>query len=76
MARIGKKEDKMPIYEYLCPHCKTHFELRLSFSQTDSTALCPKCYSDAQRLTSSFACKTGGTLQASEEAFRKEETRK
>ena len=65
----------MPIYEFLCSKCNTEFELRLSYSQANSTALCPKCYSDAQRLTSSFACKTGGNLQAAEKPFRKNATK-
>ncbi len=60
----------MPIYEYFCPNCKNEFELRLSFSEADCTPLCPKCYSEAQRLISSFACKTGGNIQASEKPFR------
>ena len=62
----------MPIYEFVCNKCQIEFELRLSFSQIDSTALCPECYADAQRLTSSFACKTGGNIQAAEKPFRKE----
>ena len=61
----------MPIYEYACPQCKHEFELRLSFSESDSTALCPKCYSISRRLTSGFACKTGGNIQAAEKPFRK-----
>ena len=60
----------MPVYEYICPRCKTEFELRLSFAEFDSTGLCPHCYSDARRLTPSFACKTGSNLQAAEKPFR------
>jgi putative FmdB family regulatory protein len=61
----------MPIYEYLCPKCKHEFELRLSFSEVNSTALCPQCYSKAKKLTSSFAARTGSYLQATQEPFRK-----
>ncbi len=61
----------MPIYEYVCPQCKNEFELRLSFSQSDSTALCPQCNSAASRVISSFACKTGGNIQAAEIPFKK-----
>jgi putative FmdB family regulatory protein len=65
----------MPIYEYACPQCKHEFELRLSFRESDSTALCPKCNSISQRLTSSFACKTGGNIQAAEKTFRENATK-
>jgi putative FmdB family regulatory protein len=60
----------MPVYEYFCPQCKTEFELRFSFSGANCTPLCPRCYSSVQRLTSSFACKTGGNIQAAEKPFR------
>jgi putative FmdB family regulatory protein len=60
----------MPIYEYFCPQCKTQFELRFSFSEANCTSLCPKCYSEARKLISSFACKTGGNIQAAEKPFR------
>ena len=59
----------MPIYEYICPQCKSEFELRLSIN-ANCTPVCPKCYSAAERLTSSFACKTGGNIQAAEKPFR------
>ena len=62
----------MPVYEYLCPQCKNVFELRLSFVQFNSSALCSNCNSIAERLISTFACKTGGNIQAPEKAFRKE----
>jgi putative FmdB family regulatory protein len=65
----------MPIYEYFCAQCKTEFELRLSFKESDSQARCPKCKSKSQRLTSSFACKTGGNIQAAEKPFRKNVTK-
>lgn len=60
----------MPIYEYLCSQCKTRFEIRLSFREASCTPLCPQCYSEAQRVISSFACKTGGNIQAAEKPFR------
>ncbi len=60
----------MPIYEYFCPQCNIVFELRLSFNDTNFTTLCPKCYSSVERLISSFACKTGGNIQAAEKPFR------
>jgi putative FmdB family regulatory protein len=60
----------MPIYEYSCPQCNIQFELRLSLNEANCTPLCPKCQSEARRLISSFACKTGGSIQASEQPFR------
>jgi putative FmdB family regulatory protein len=62
----------MPIYDYQCPKCHTEFEVRLTIDQFESTALCPNCFSDSKRLTTSFACKTGSSLQASERPFRKQ----
>jgi putative FmdB family regulatory protein len=66
----------MPIYEFICSKCKTQFELRLSFSDFDKLAECPKCSSSSQRLISSFACKTGGNIQAAEQPFRRITTKK
>jgi len=33
----------MPLYEYRCPDCTTHFELRRSISQIDAPTECPRC---------------------------------
>jgi putative FmdB family regulatory protein len=60
----------MPIYEYVCPQCRYEFEIRLSFDAKDAP-LCPKCKTEARRLISSFGCKTGSSLQASEKPFKK-----
>ena len=64
----------MPVYAYFCPRCQTEFELRLSFSEADKSTTCPKCNAKANKLTSSFACKTGGNIQAAEKPFRKNTT--
>jgi putative FmdB family regulatory protein len=66
----------MPIYEYTCDKCNSDFELRLAFSQVNSTALCPRCYSEARRTISSFAAKTGSYLQVPEKPFRKDDIQK
>ena len=39
----------MPIYLYQCPQCKTKFELRQNFYDK-STAMCPMCQGDSNRL--------------------------
>ena len=62
----------MPIYKYLCPRCKTEFELRRPFNEADKPARCPKCNSDAQKLIAGFACKTDSYIQGAEKPFRKE----
>ena len=64
----------MPIYEYLCPNCNLEFELTRLFSEDKKTAICPKCKSEGQKLISGFACKTGGSIQASPKPFRVEIT--
>jgi len=61
----------MPIYEYLCNKCETRFELRRPFNEADKPASCPECNSEAQKLLSGFACKTGSYIQASPKPFRK-----
>jgi len=61
----------MPIYEYACTKCNSEFELRLLFSESDKAITCPKCKAPAQKLYSSFGCKTGGNIQAAEKPFRK-----
>jgi len=45
----------MPIYEYLCHHCNTKFELVRPLSQSGETASCPRCHNGTKRIFSSFA---------------------
>ncbi len=61
----------MPIYEYLCNKCKAQFELKRPFGEADKAAICPKCNSEAQKLVSGFACRTGSYIQTSAKPFRK-----
>lgn len=46
----------MPLYEYVCPKCKSRFELLRQMSQVDEGVLCPHCNSRAEKVLSSFAC--------------------
>jgi putative FmdB family regulatory protein len=33
----------MPLYEYECPKCDCHFDLKRSYSDDGNTEPCPKC---------------------------------
>ena len=46
----------MPIYEYVCPHCESKFELLRPLSQSSEGASCPRCHKSAERILSAFAC--------------------
>jgi putative FmdB family regulatory protein len=65
------RRTEMPIYEYICAKCNFEFQLRLPLSESDKAVTCPQCNAKAQKLFSSFGCKTGGNLQASKKPFRK-----
>ena len=41
----------MPTYEYECPGCSLHFELRQGFN-ADSSTPCPRCGKKAKRVFS------------------------
>lgn len=62
----------MPTYEYSCPKCKTEFELKRPMSESNKTAICPKCGSRSKRLISGFSSKIGTYLQSAAKPFRKE----
>jgi putative FmdB family regulatory protein len=49
----------MPIYEYICPDCKTKFELMRPISRSSEPADCPKCKHVANRALSRFVCRSG-----------------
>ena len=61
----------MPIYEYICTQCKTEFEMIRPFSEADKPAVCPKCNTEARKLLSGFASKTGSYIQTPAKPFRK-----
>ena len=62
----------MPTYEYRCSKCKTEFELKRPMSESNKTAICPKCGSRSKKQISGFASKTGTYLQGAVNPFRKE----
>lgn len=44
----------MAIYEYLCPKCKSEFEVMRPMKDADKSAKCPKCHAQARKLVSVF----------------------
>jgi putative FmdB family regulatory protein len=48
----------MPIYEYICPSCKSEFEQMRPLSQSGDPAECPRCHKPAKRKISTFAAFT------------------
>ena len=61
----------MPVYDYLCPKCRNHFELMRPMSEAEKPAKCPNCGSKAQKLISGFSSKTGDSIQPAGEPFSK-----
>ena len=61
----------MAVYEYVCPKCRKEFELMRPIGEADKPAKCPKCGSKASKLISSFASKTGDSIQPPGKPFRK-----
>jgi putative FmdB family regulatory protein len=46
----------MPMYEYVCLECDSHFDLLRQMNQTDHDVLCPQCSSKRiERQLSVFA---------------------
>ncbi len=45
----------MPVYEYACRTCESHFEIRRSMSDSSDPATCPQGHSDTRRVLSVFA---------------------
>ncbi len=59
----------MPLYDYLCYHCGSSFELLRRMTADDSDVRCPECGSDRiERLVSTFAA--GGCKTAASSRFR------
>lgn len=50
----------MPLFEYKCKHCETHFDELVTHA--DDPVICPLCKSDkTEKLMSVFAASTGGS---------------
>ncbi len=53
VSHVGSLEGAMPIYEYVCMSCESHFE---ELVRPDETPPCPDCGSEnAKRQFSAFA---------------------
>ena len=65
----------MPIYEYRCQKCHTVFEEWLKHSDNTTSASCPSCQGQAERIMSntSFMLKGGGWY-ATEYGNRKQDS--
>jgi len=61
----------MAVYEYLCPKCRSQFELIRPISEAEKPAECPKCGSKAQKLISGISSRTGDSMQPAGELFSK-----
>ncbi len=51
----------MPVYEYVCPSCKTDFELLRPITKMDEAAKCPDCEVISDRKLSVFASMLMGS---------------
>jgi putative FmdB family regulatory protein len=45
----------MPVYEYVCRTCDSHFEIRRSMQESSAPVECPGGHDDTTRLLSVFA---------------------
>jgi len=56
----------MPLYEYVCKDCGTHFDALRSFKDADKTITCKKCFSEqTTRAISVFYAQADGRSIAS-----------
>ncbi|EFH80835.1 FmdB family zinc ribbon protein [Ktedonobacter racemifer] len=56
----------MPMYEFVCPTCRTHFDELRPVREADDTAWCPACATVAVRQLSRFAFKKAARARAQE----------
>lgn len=51
----------MPVYEYICEDCGTHFDVRRAMKDADQPTACKTCNGDhTRRLLSRFFSKNDG----------------
>jgi len=66
-AQVGKRRAApstlagVATYEYRCPTCETHFEVRRPMSESSSAATCPDGHAGGVRLLSVFASVSSGS---------------
>ncbi|MBO0777734.1 MAG: zinc ribbon domain-containing protein [Ktedonobacteraceae bacterium] len=56
----------MPVYEFVCPACRTHFDELRPAREADDRAWCPTCATEAVRQLSRFAFKKATRGSASD----------
>ncbi len=58
----------MPVYEYVCKECGTHFDKMRPMSQADAPIACTQCKSESTRrmLSRFFASSEGHAITSSE----------
>lgn len=49
----------MPFYDFRCPTCDEHFEMRRSFDQYDDPVTCPNGHEGAERVITSWGAIGG-----------------
>ena len=55
----------MPIYEYYCPDCSTHFEKLVRLAEANKTPDCPECGEKHARKKLSAFAMSGGSAGSS-----------
>ncbi|EFH83165.1 FmdB family zinc ribbon protein [Ktedonobacter racemifer] len=56
----------MPVYEFVCPKCRTYFDELRPVREADDTAWCPACATEAIRQISRFAFKKAAKARSGE----------
>ena len=50
----------MPVYEYLCPTCKSRFDVLRPISRMNDETCCPECETRAEKQLSVFSAMIMG----------------
>lgn len=61
----------MPVYEFICPTCREHFDELRPVREADDTAWCPACATEAIRQISRFAFKKSVKAETRESTLQR-----